>query len=195
MFYQFAWYLCRAVLRYVRRWEVDGAANLPAAGGIVVTANHTSYWDPVVIGCAIYRRVYFMAKAELFRYPVLKQIIIALGTFPVRRDTVDREAIRAALDHLSSGRVLGIFPEGTRSKGGEFLKPQYGAALLALKGGVPILPVALSGTKGVFGKVRVRIGTPMQFPDYAGVRPTKEVLEEVSNLIMKEISTLQRSER
>jgi 1-acyl-sn-glycerol-3-phosphate acyltransferase len=136
-----------------------------------------------------------MAKAELFRIPVLRKIIVALGAFPVRRETLDREAIRLALEHLSGGRVVGIFPEGTRSKSGELLKPQYGAALMALKGGVPILPVALVGTRGVWGKVRVRIGKPLYFPEYAGKRPTKEALEDISNRVMGEIGALLRNER
>lgn len=195
MFYRLAWYLCRAVLRVLRRWEVEGADHLPPTGGIVVTANHVSYWDPLVIGCAIHRKIHFMAKAELFRIPVLKTVVVALGAFPVRREGADREAIRRALDCLAEGRVLGIFPEGTRSKSGELLKPHYGAALVALKGGVPIMPVALSGTRGVFGKVRVRIGRPVSFSEYVGKKPSKEVLEQVSNRIMGEIAALLRSER
>jgi 1-acyl-sn-glycerol-3-phosphate acyltransferase len=195
MFYWFVWRLCRVVLCTLRRWEVEGAGNLPASGGLVLAANHVSYWDPVVAHCAVHREVHFMAKSGLFRIPVLKTLLVALGSFPVRQGVIDREAIRTALNHLSRGRVVGIFPEGTRSKSGKLLKPQYGAALITLKGGVPVLPVALIGTKGVFGKIRVRIGKPMYFSEYAGVRPTRDVLEEVSNRIMREISILLRSER
>lgn len=190
MFYQITWLLCRGVLRVLRRWEVHGAENLPLTGGIVIISNHVSYWDPVVIGCAIRRRIFFMAKAQLFRIPVFSTIITALGAFPVRREGADREAIRTALEHLARERVVGIFPEGTRSKTDTLLKANNGAALVALKGQVPILPVAVIGTRGVFGKVRVRFGQPLYFPEFAGTKPRKETLDQVSSRVMNELNLL-----
>ncbi|MDA8096216.1 MAG: lysophospholipid acyltransferase family protein [Clostridia bacterium] len=195
MFYSFARLLCRIFLLTVRRWKVYGLDNLPAAGGIVVAANHTSYLDPIAVGCAMRRRVSFMGKAELFRIPVLKSIVVGLGTFPVRRGGVDREAIRTALRYLAEGKAIGIFPEGTRSKDGKIHKPQQGAALLALKADVPIVPVALKGTCGAFRKVKVAFGEPLSFPEYRGVRPSREVLEAISDRIMVEIDSMMQRMR
>lgn len=190
MFYKFSWLLCRLLLAVMRRWEVNGEENLPRRGGVLVVSNHTSYWDPVVVGCALRRRVYFMAKAELFKIPLLGFIIKALGAFPVRRDGADRASIRRALELLRAGEVVGIFPEGTRSHHGELLEPHLGAAMLALKGGVPMLPVAVIGSRGVFGKVRVAIGKPMEFPALYQRKVAKTELQTVSREVMAEISRL-----
>lgn len=188
MFYTFARFVCRVVLVCLRRWEVRGLANLPAQGGMVLVANHTSYWDPVVIGCAINRRINFMAKAELFAIPLLGQAIRAVGTFPVKRNHSDRTAIRTALKLLKEGHIVGVFPEGTRSSSGELLPPHQGASMLALRAGVPLLPVALHGTKGVFGKITVNIGAPFLYP--AGDKVTRADLENASNQIMARIAAL-----
>lgn len=190
MFYRFARLLCRMVLLILRRWEVRGVDNFPHSGGLVVISNHTSYWDPVVIGCTLTREIHFMAKAELFSIPLLSIIIKTLHAFPVRRGGSDRNAIRTALQHLGNGNVVGIFPEGTRSKTGDILDPHLGAAMLALKAGVPILPVAVVGTRGFVGKVRVLIGKPMEFPDYKDKKAGKQDLMEVSNRVMEEVARL-----
>lgn len=184
MFYRFARLLCRLVLFILRRWKVEGAENLPPAGGVLVVSNHASYWDPVVVGCALGRQVHFMAKADLFKIPLLGPVIRALGAFPVQRGSGDRQAIRRALELLGEGRVVGIFPEGTRSKTGELLDPHRGAAMLALKAKVPVLPVALLNTPGLRGRVRVRVGKPVQL---AGSRQDYEAL---SREIMREIKRL-----
>jgi len=188
MFYRFARAVCRAVLAVLRRWRVHGAENLPAAGGMVVVSNHLSYWDPVVVGCALKRQVYFMAKAELFAIPLLGPVIRALGAFPVRRQTTDRQAVKTALHLLARGELVGIFPEGTRSHSGELLKPHVGAAVLAYKAGVPVLPVALKGTRGVLGRVEVFIGEP--FALRFASKPAKRDLEEASDEVMKKIAGL-----
>jgi 1-acyl-sn-glycerol-3-phosphate acyltransferase len=181
-------FLVRIILALVRRWEIQGTENIPGSGGLVVVANHVSYWDPVVIICAFKRRVYFMAKAELFKIPVVGYVVSISGAFPVRRDITDRNAIRTALKLLKEGQVVGVFPEGTRSHSGEMLKPHLGAAMLALKTGVPVLPVAVSGTRGFWGKIRVRVGKPI--PVESLKSSSKADLEALSYLAMSHIAAL-----
>jgi len=183
-FYRFAWCVCRLFLRTVRRMTVREAVPVASAGGLIVVANHTSYWDPVILGCALRRQVFFMAKEELFRIPGLGHVIRWLGAFPVRRGAADRAAYRTALTLLRQGRAVGIFPEGTRSHTGRLLPPQSGAAVLALRTGVPVLPVYIRGSRGLIGRVSVRIGRPMAF---AG---REQDLDAVSRAIMQAIEIL-----
>ncbi|ACX52265.1 1-acyl-sn-glycerol-3-phosphate acyltransferase [Ammonifex degensii KC4] len=160
MFYWFAWLVCRLYLHIFRSFRVEGLEHFPREGPVIVAANHQSYLDPVALGCALPRRVYYMAKEELFHIPVLRTLIRWLGAFPVKREEMDRRALRTALNLLARGQVVGIFPEGTRSREGKLLPLQPGAALLALKSGAPVVPVALTGTRGWWGRVRVKIGRP-----------------------------------
>ncbi|MBF7082020.1 1-acyl-sn-glycerol-3-phosphate acyltransferase [Desulfallas sp. Bu1-1] len=190
MFYRVAKIICRVILFLVRRWKVTGNAVLPSGQGMIVVANHVSYWDPVVVGCALNRRIFFMAKAELFKIPGLGFIIKNLGAFPVQREGVDRSSIKRALDLLAAGEVVGIFPEGTRSKTGELLNPHLGAAMLAIKGGVPLLPVAVSGTKGFLGQVKVVIGKPMNITACNRRKVSRDEMAAVSRDIMSEIGRL-----
>ncbi|KYH33043.1 1-acyl-sn-glycerol-3-phosphate acyltransferase [Moorella mulderi DSM 14980] len=165
VFYQFAKFACYLFLRFFCRWEVQGRENFPLEGPVIVIANHISYLDPVAVGVAAPRMVRFMAKEELFHIPVVNWIIKGLHAFPVRRGRSDRAALKAALEVLHDGQVLGMFPEGTRSKDGRLLPFQHGAALLALKTGAPLLPVAIKNTNRVFrgGRIKVIIGQPLKF--------------------------------
>ena len=188
MIYGLLKFLIRIVLAVVRRWDVQGRENLPASGGIVLVANHISYWDPVVIICAFSRKVHFMAKSELFNIPILGSILGIAGSFPVRRDISDRSAIRTAAKLLEEGHVVGVFPEGTRSHSGGLLKPNLGAAMLAARAGVPMIPVAVIGTRGVFGRVKMRVGIPIDICKPG--KCSKEDLEKASDLIMIRIAEL-----
>jgi len=181
-------FVCRIVLILLRRPEIRGLSNLPAEGGVVLVSNHISYWDPVIVGCSINRRINYMAKSELFDIPLLGVFIRAVGTFPVRRDQLDRTAIRTAMKLLEEDQIIGIFPEGTRSHTGELLKPHLGAAMLALKTGVPFLPVAIKGSRGVLGKVRVNIGRPVFYKTDA--KASRADMEEASSAIMGQIAEL-----
>ncbi|MEW6275269.1 MAG: lysophospholipid acyltransferase family protein [Bacillota bacterium] len=194
MFYRFARAFCRFLLFALRRWQVSGKENVPPDGGLIVASNHVSYWDPVAVGCALPRKVFFMAKAELFALPVLGPAISSLGAFPVYRSGSDARAIKKALALLRRGQVVGIFPEGTRSHTGQLLPPHVGAAMLALHGRVPVLPVALIGTRGVFGRVKVVIGRPLEFSG-AGAEKSKEQYQTVAAAIMREIASLMDKER
>ncbi|HAA89483.1 MAG: 1-acyl-sn-glycerol-3-phosphate acyltransferase PlsC [Thermoanaerobacterales bacterium 50_218] len=190
MLYRIGQALFRFLFACFCRWEVIGLENFPMEGPVIVVANHVSYWDPIVVGSALPRQVHFMAKKELFFYPVLGFLIRRLGAFPVDRRRADRSAIKKGLEILKNGRVLGIFPEGTRSKTGEILAPYSGAAYFAVKTGAPVCPVALEGTRkifslGFFRKVRVKIGPVIRFD-----RSFDGDLESGSQKIMEKIRQL-----
>ena len=118
MFYSFIRYLCNIIIHLKYKIELKGIDNFPKNGAVIVYSNHKSNWDPVIIGCLLKRPVFFMAKQELFRYPIFSFILRKLNAFPVNRGKPDRRAIRTALKVLEEEKVLGIFPEGTRSKDG-----------------------------------------------------------------------------
>lgn len=188
MIYRLLKFLARMILITVRRWDVQGRENLPASGGAVLVANHVSYWDPVVVICAFRRKVHFMAKSELFDIPVIGYVLRIAGSFPVRRDKSDREAIRTAIRLLEEGQVVGVFPEGTRSHSGELLKPHLGAAMLAARAKVPMIPIALIGTRGFFGRVRMLVGVPIVCRE--SKKSSKADLEKASDMVMEQIAAM-----
>ncbi|HWP96610.1 MAG TPA: lysophospholipid acyltransferase family protein [Syntrophomonadaceae bacterium] len=175
----------------------EGLENLPSSGPVVVVANHISNWDPLILGFALPRPLCYMAKAELFRIPVLTWLLPKLYAFPVKRGAVDRQAIRLALDMIKDGQVLGMFPEGTRNidQGPVVVKP--GAALLALKAGCPIVPVACIGTNrvlpiGWFKPLKIVVGKAID-PDVKEDSSTHSAaLKELSGKIENEINVLLR---
>ncbi len=186
-----------AILRFFVRllWglEVEGLENIPEEGGAVVAANHTMWFDPFAVAIALKRPIHFMAKAELFENPVVRWVLIKIYAFPVKRGLADRDAIREAQDLVSSGHLLGIFPEGTRNKGEDDLLPlQGGAALISLKTGVPVVPVIIRGVNPVrFRKpIKVSIGNPV---DLGGPKRTnKHEVAQASGMISEEFSALLR---
>lgn len=184
--------ILRTFFSLVFRWKVIGAENIPA-GGVIIAANHISLWDPPVLGTAIPRKIHFMAKEELFSNPIFSWLITKLGAFPVKRGAADRKAIRTALTLLENGSVLGIFPEGTRSKSGKLGAPEPGFALLAIKSGVPVVPAALIGTDKVFRdghwlpEFKVVFGKPIII---SRDNNTQDTMEVMSMRIMTEIGLL-----
>ncbi len=189
MFYWFGRFICRVVL-LLRRMKVSGGANVPRQGGLLVVSNHVSYWDPVAVGSALKRKVHFMAKAELFAMPAFGTIITWCEAFPVSRGGTDQKAVRTALQFLKQGEVVGIFPEGTRSHTSELLDPHLGVAMLAVHGNAAVLPVAVIGTRGFLGRVKVVIGKPLNFSKPKTKSDLKEKYRAISLQIMDEISGL-----
>ncbi len=171
---------------------------MPLKGPVVLVSNHASYLDPICIGLASRRPISFMAKEELFRYPILKQALPRLNTFPIRRGESDRQAIRSALKILRENRVVGMFPQGTRVKNHDISISQKGAALLALKSGAVLLPVALKGTERViplggrvprFPRIEVIFGRPFKVIETPG-KSRHQIIAEATERIISVITEL-----
>ncbi|MBE3579520.1 MAG: 1-acyl-sn-glycerol-3-phosphate acyltransferase [Caldanaerobacter subterraneus] len=191
MFYYFAKVIVRAIVNVIFRIKVKGLENIPRKGPIIICPNHISLLDPPVVGALLNRRIYFMAKEELFRNPFLKLLLgTGLGAFPVKRGTADLSAIKTALNHLKKGRAVGIFPEGTRSKTGKLQKAEPGVAMLAIKSKAPVVPVGIKGRYGLFSRVIINIGKPMTFEKYYDSKLSSQQLAEIGEEIMKEIAKL-----
>lgn len=194
MFYSFARGLLGAIFLFLGL-KSEGLHNLPKKGSVIIASNHISNWDPIMVALVMNRPVHFMAKIELFANPILAWILNHANAFPVKRGTADRAAIRQALEVLEQGNVLGIFPEGVRNRSGQDMKAQAGVAMLALKSGSPVVPVACVGTRrglpiGWFSPLKVRIGTPLSLEKYRGQKLNSALLDEVSSEIMGEINNL-----
>ncbi len=158
--------------------EVRGREHVPAGGGVLIVANHTSFLDPVLIGSVIRRRLTYFARESLFANPVFGAAIRGFGSMPVARGQVDRKAIAAATEALLNSRALLLFPEGTRGDGGELLPFQRGFLLLVRRTGCPVLPVGVSGAERVLPKkaivprlarLRVTIGALLAPDDVLGL--------------------------
>lgn len=184
------------IFRVFFRADIRGREHLPVEGPVILAANHMSNADPPLLATFLPRPVCYMAKQELFEVPVLKQIITAAHSFPVKRGAGDRGAIKAAMEVLKQGKVLGLFPEGTRSKDGKIHKAEAGVALIAAMTNAPVLPACIIGTDKIFAnggilpKVRVIYGEPMRF---TGNRKEKAELEAFSAAIMAKIAEMKEN--
>lgn len=191
MFYYVAKYIVLFIINVIFRIEVEGYENIPERGPIIICPNHISFLDPPIIGAVFTRRIFFMAKAELFKNPLFKFILSnGLGAFPVKRGTSDLTAIKIALKHLKNGHVVGIFPEGTRSKTGKLQKAEPGVSLLSVKGNAPVLPIGIKSTYKLFSKVVIKIGKPIYFDEYQNIHLTSQDMANIGEKIMFEISKL-----
>ena len=187
--------LLRPVLTALWRVETRGAERIPAVGAVVVAANHDSVLDGFFLGLATRRQLRFMAKAELFRYPVLKQVMTGVGAFPVFRNADEGRAVARGVELLEQGEAIAIFPQGTALP---YRNRPYrrGAARLALGAGAPIVPVALANTEKALRPHRVRLGFPrvvIVVGEPVEVRrqePTREAVTELTARIQHAIEEL-----
>ena len=196
--YRFAWLVARTFFALCPM-QVIGHEKVPKSGAAVLAANHVSYLDPPAIGCALRRECWFVAKAELFTLPVLGPLLPHLHAFPVRRGTADRTAIRRCVELLGEGKLVTVFPEGTRSPDGRLMKAEPGIGIIALWARVPVVPVALTGTDRALPRhspflrpapITVRIGDPLTFDDLRAEWRDREAVEEVGRRVMEAIGNL-----
>lgn len=185
--YTFARSVVNMIYKPLYRIQTIGQENIPKEGSVLLCSNHISNFDPIVVGITTPRPVHFMAKEELFRVPVFGKLVPHLNAFPVKRGMSDREALRKGLAVLKEDKVLGLFPEGTRSKTGELGEGLAGAGFFATRSEALIVPCAVIGPYKALNKLKVVYGKPVDFTEY---RKNKISADEATKIIMEEIRKL-----
>jgi 1-acyl-sn-glycerol-3-phosphate acyltransferase len=189
--YPLAWPLFMAAFRV----RVIGRENVPESGGAVLAGNHVSYMDPVLLWEFAPRRPHFMGKSELFK-GFVGWVLTRVYAFPVVRGSADRTAIATATKILTDGDLVGIFPEGTRASDGSAGEAHDGVSFIAMRAGVPVIPVAFVGTDRVLprgqrfirpARVTIKFGAPIDPASFTeGTR--KEQMAALTATIMKRIA-------
>jgi glycerol-3-phosphate dehydrogenase (NAD(P)+) len=176
------YWISRAILQpffhlYFRLSRI-GREHIPETGPVIFASNHRSFLDPFIMGVCSRRPMYYVAKREIFANPLVAWFVGSLGAFPVNRGAGDADMLETARAILARGDQVLMFPEGTRTRPGALGRPKRGIGRLALETGAPVVPVAMIGTEAVRKgwrirphKIRVRIGSPLTFPEVDDVSP------------------------
>jgi 1-acyl-sn-glycerol-3-phosphate acyltransferase len=194
------WRLIRVLVRLTFTIMLDirliGRQNMPGNGPIIIASNHLSWVDVPLIPAYLKPKIVYMAKEETFTGK-MGWLVRFLGAFPVKRGEADRQSLRTAEEQLKEGRILGIFPEGTRSKIHRLGQAHAGLGMIALRSGIPVIPVAINGSEKSFKKFRPRItiiyGEPMILTP-KGKKITREDIDQSTEQVMLRIASMLPSE-
>ena len=199
VFYQVVRFIVTVIHRSWNRMTITGGENIPASGAFVLAPVHRSYIDTPIASACSRRRMRFMGKDGLWKNRTVGWILSALGAFPVSRGTADREAVGRAIAVLQSGEPIVLFPEGERKSGPVVLPLLDGAAYIACKAGVPIVPVGIGGSERAMGKgarmlrpsrIVVRIGPAIPVPAKVDGRMPRAAVREVTATLHSELTRL-----
>ena len=183
------------IYKFLFKGHLIGKENIPQKNSFIMVSNHGSLLDPPLLGHALGHNISFMAKAELFKIPLLGFVIKACGAYPVKRGIADKNTIKIACKKLSNNNSIGIFIDGTRQKNGRVNKPKQGAALLAFKNKKLLLPVAIVNSHRLikfkfcipfFSKILIKVGKPIKPPKSS----SKNDLNSVTILLQDNINNL-----
>ncbi|MGW1886639.1 lysophospholipid acyltransferase family protein [Streptomyces sp. NPDC001970] len=210
IYYVLRYVLLGPLLRLLFRPRTEGLEHVPAEGAAIVAGNHLSLADPLFMPAVLKRRVTFLAKMEYFTAPGLTGRLTAsflrsAGQIPVDRSgrAAGQAAIQEGLGILAQGKLLAIYPEGTRSPDGRLYKGKVGVAVMALAAQVPVIPCAMVGTFEIrppgrvlprIRPVAIRFGEPLDFSRFAGMEPDRTILRAVTDEIMYAILGLSGQE-
>ncbi|HET9606396.1 MAG TPA: lysophospholipid acyltransferase family protein [Nitrospira sp.] len=192
--YAILWVLARTVARLFFGFRVVG--SVPKQGGLLVAANHASYFDIPLLGCGMFRRAWYLGRSDLF-VPGVKEILQWLGWIPLKLGRLDRKALDRAIALIKAGKVVVIFPEGGRTLDGRLRNAKAGLGMIVAQTGCPVVPAYLKGTFDVlptgakrprFHPVSVSFGPPLSFPGEN--TQTKAFYQEVSRIVMERIAAL-----
>lgn len=195
-FYYIATTFCKMLFTLLTRYKVNGRENVPQSGSLILVSNHLNNADIPLLAISFPRLIVFMAKEELFRPPTV-WVVKSCGAFPVKRGSVDRTTLRIANQVLKDGKVLCIYPEGTRSRTGSLQTARSGVVLIARGSRSQLLPVGIYGTEQMRGpfwwlhrpRVTVNIGQPFTLPISTN-EPGKQEIASLTTYIMKHIADL-----
>lgn len=206
----FKYILLGPLLALLGRPKVEGLEHVPADGPAILASNHLAVMDSFYLPLVVRRRITFLAKQEYFTGTGIKGRVLAwfytvAGQVPIDRTDADsaQDALDTAARILGQGKLLGMYPEGTRSPDGRLYKGKTGLARLALETGVPVIPVAMigtdvvnpPGTKGLrFGRVKVRFGEPMDFSRFDGMAGNRFIERAVIDEVIYELMGLSGQE-
>jgi len=177
------------ILRFFKI-ELKGRENIPEFDSCVACINHISLFDPLVVCAVVDRPIRFIAKQELFKIPVIGWYLKSINVIPIKRDSGDISAVKASLKALKNGEVLGIFPTGTREKKHPNAPVKPGAALIALKADVPVIPIHIEASYKLFSKVTITVGEQVDLSTWSGRKLTQEELGCASQKIYSSIKAL-----
>lgn len=183
----------RGLYRVLFKIEIEGIDNIPKDRNFLLVPNHLSNYDPPLVAAFLpIDDMGYMAKASLFKVPIVSSVIKAFGAFPVKRSGNDMAAVKLAIKILKEGKCLTMFPEGKRVKTPGILgEGKQGAAMIAAKAGVGFLPVGIQTDYKFRGKVRVTVGEYIDFSEYHDKKMNSEALQQVTNeLLMPKIAEL-----
>lgn len=197
--YGILWILTRVAGRAFLQYRTRGAEHVPAAGGVLLAANHASYADIPLLGCGVRRRLFYLGRANLFSWPLVGPILRWLGWIPLKTERWDRQAFGSAVELLKAGKAVVIFPEGTRTPDGMLQPGKPGIGRLVAQAQCPVVPVYLRGTHQVLPigaswlrrhPVEVSFGESMDFQEECRQYQGKELYQRISEMVMARIAEL-----
>ena len=198
LFYAILWLLFKVLGRVFLRIRIIGREHIPRTGGVLFAANHASYSDIPLLGCAIPRRVTFIGRANLFPNRFVNWALRSLGWIPLRPDRFDRKAFGEAISCLKAGKPVVIFPEGTRTEDGHLNEGKPGIGVMVAETQCPVIPAYISGSYQVLPMgaawprlhpVTIQFGEPIDFSSTPRERP-REFYDYVSTTVMTRIAGL-----
>jgi 1-acyl-sn-glycerol-3-phosphate acyltransferase len=208
--YRLGWILFRALYKFYFGWRVYNAERVPLEGPVILASNHSSFLDPPLVGAGLKRGINYLARENLFRFPVLGWILHRWQAVPVDREGGGAKGLKAILDRLLAGGAIILFPEGTRSRDGCLQPARSGIGLTVIKSKAPVVPVRVFGTFEAFNRnmhvprpgrrVIVKYGQPMLFEKLREEAKTcsrqrlKQIYQQVAEEIMRAIAALEPCE-
>jgi 1-acyl-sn-glycerol-3-phosphate acyltransferase len=205
--YFLGWVFFRALYKFYFGWRVYNAERVPLDGPVILASNHASFLDPPLVGAGLKRGINYLARENLFRFPILGRILHEWQVVPVDREGGGAKGLRAILDRLFAGGAIILFPEGTRTRNGKLQAARSGIGLAVIKSTVPVVPVRVFGTFEAYNRhmrfprpfrtVMVKYGQPLLFAKLraeakcCSKQRLKEIYQEVADEIMRAIAALE----